>query len=120
MTSPISTEDLEGLLPRGYVLSPQSSGVYATVDNSSSSISLGPGVHRLACTWEGEQTVGINVARDGAGTRRLAEFAGGGRLFTTEIGVNSSAVVQFYLGSGDIAQRLRGTVTVYTMPKPQL
>lgn len=77
MTSPLSTDVLEELLPRGYVLSPPSSGVYATVDDSSSGVTLGPGVHRLACTWEGEQTVGINVARDGVGTRRLAEFAGG-------------------------------------------
>lgn len=80
MTSPLSTDVLEELLPRGYVLSPPSSGVYATVDDSSSGVTLGPGVHRLACTWEGEQTVGINVARDGVGTRRLAEFAGGGTL----------------------------------------
>lgn len=55
MTSPISTEDLEGMLPRGYVLSPPSSGVYAVVDDSRSGITLGPGVHRLACTWEGGQ-----------------------------------------------------------------
>lgn len=80
MTSPISTEDLEGMIPRGYVLSPASSGVYAAIDNNSSGITLGPGVHRLACTWEGPQTVGINVARDGVGTRRFAEFAGGGTL----------------------------------------
>ena len=117
MTSPISTEDLEGMLPRGYVLSPPSSGVYAAVDDSRSGIALGPGVHRLACTWEGPQTVGLNVNRDGVGVRRLAEFAGGGRLFTTEIGVIQSAVVQFYLGPGTIDPTTRGTATVYTMPR---
>ena len=80
MTSPISTEDLEGMIPRGYVLSAPSSGVYAAIDNNSSGITLGPGVHRLACTWEGDQTIGLNVSRDGVGTRRFAEFAGGSTL----------------------------------------
>lgn len=84
MTSPISTEDLEGMIPRGYVLSAPSSGVYAAIDNNSSRITLGPGVHRLACTWEGPQTVGINVARDEVGTRRFAEFAGGGDAYSPQ------------------------------------